>query len=224
MHSPLLYPSLLGFNVATVQSYLELLDAESPGYHIDIMDGQFVQTVAGDALLVNDVAAHSARQHQWVHLMVQDPLLYLKTFSMRQESIATFHIETNVDHVGVIKYIKEKKWRASIAISPKTPVAAFFNLAMQIDQVLLMSVEPGASGQPFLSGTFSKIEELIHFRNENGLTFRIGIDGGVNRSNIESLARMGVDDFALSSALFGSNDPKAALHDLKQLANYASEK
>jgi ribulose-phosphate 3-epimerase len=86
-----------------------------------------------------------------------------------------------------------------------------------IDQALVMSVEPGFSGQPFLSEVIQKIERLVHYRQEGKYMFRIAVDGGIDSANIVSLASKGVDDFAVSSGIFGKKDPVVALRELRDL-------
>ena len=217
MQEKLIYPSLLGFDLLIVQPIIKRLDSVCPGYHIDIMDGHFVPVISGEVALANLVVSESSRTHQWVHLMVDFPQSYLKSLLVWPGSIISFHFESKNEVLGVIKTIKEKKWKASVAISPKTAVDKVFPFLNILDQVLVMSVDPGAAGQSFLPEIFEKVQTLVAYRDTSKLPFRIGIDGGVNAENINKLAQLGVDDFAISSAIFKRGDPVEALEILQAL-------
>lgn len=217
MARPLIYPSLLGFDIDSVAQVLSQLDSVCPGFHIDSMDGHFVPRVTGDPAFVNYVITHSSAPHQWLHLMVEDPLLFLAQCELAPGSRVSFHIEISKDKNDAIKYINEKKWKPSLAISPKTALEDAKPFLDKLDQVLVMSVYPGASGQAFLPEAFEKIEALSRIRSELGLSFRIGVDGGVNETNIKKLAELGVDDFAISSAIFAHEDPVVAFTYLQSL-------
>jgi ribulose-phosphate 3-epimerase len=105
----------------------------------------------------------------------------------------------------------------SIAINPKTDVAKTFPFLNLIDQVLIMSVEPGFSGQRFLESALDKLPSLIAYRTEHHFSCKIGIDGGITASNIGMIARHGVDDFAIASAIFSQPDPLRALQHLSKI-------
>lgn len=212
-----IYPSLLGFDVDSVGMALGELNSIVSGYHIDAMDGHFVPRVAGDPAFVGFVADHSAGKDNWLHLMVEDPLLFLAQCQVNPGSTVSFHIEARCDINQIIKYINEKKYLPSLAISPKTAPEKAEPYLNKLAQVLVMSVEPGASGQDFLPEAFEKIETLAKMRSKLGLQFRIGVDGGVNETNIKQLVDRGVDDFAISSAIFAHEDSVQALLYLQDL-------
>lgn len=212
----IIYPALNGTDITSIRSSLEKLDPVVQGYHIDVMDGVFVPNMTWGVAGVNVIASQSMRTAHWVHLMVIDPLLYVPSFLLAGGSIVTFHIESECDPKSVIDFIREKKYKPSIAINPKTAVEKAFPLAHLVDQILIMSVEPGHSGQDFLPEVVKKIELLAGYRATSSLNFRIGIDGGITAKNIKSLAEKGVDDFAVASAVFASPDPVQAIAILKE--------
>lgn len=212
-----IFPSVIHETVTTIGTQLALLDRHCPGYHIDLMDGSFVANTAGSVALANQIATMSSTTTQWVHLMVNDPLLYVSALAVAPGSLISFHIETNVNISKTVAAIKEKKWHASLAINPKTAPEKIFAYAREIDQVLVMSVEPGFAGQDFLPESLDKIKLIAAYRATAGLSLRIGVDGGVTMTNCVQLAQAGVDDFAVASAVFSASDPVAALMHLNQL-------
>jgi len=180
------------------------------------MDGYFVPNVANNRDEYN-VIIKTGDFIPWVHLMVYDFMNFYDSLVLPVESIVTFHCELKEDKNNIIKIIREKKHRASIAINPKTPIVDAISFFSTVDQVLLMSVEPGFSGQHFLKSSLDRLDELVNIRQENNYFFRIGIDGGINKDNIITLAHKGVDDFAIGGGIFSQSNPVEALKELHAL-------
>lgn len=195
---------------------LELLQGLCSRVHIDSMDNVFVPNGTQGENYIYEVS-EKYNFLPWIHLMVQFPLDIYQRLILPVDSIVSFHIESLVDVFGMIKVVKEKKHRASIAISPKTPLEELMPYVHLIDQALVMSVEPGFSGQSFLPEVMQKIDRLVGCRQKGDFVFRIAVDGGINKDNIANLASRGVDDFAISSGIFGEKDPVFALHELHEL-------
>ena len=212
-----IYPSLISADPLHIEKSLQQLDPHCIGYHIDVMDGHFVPNITWGFDMVNAIAAATER-NIWLHLMVTDPGKWLDQIDLREGSMVSFHIESNGEVSGLIAHIKEKKWRPSLAINPKTPVAETFQWLNAVDHVLLMSVEPGFSGQRFLPSTMAKLAELAEYRKKHNRSFIIGIDGGVGKSNVQQLVAGGAQDMAAASSLFETPNPVAALHELRALA------
>ena len=210
-----IYPAVMGIDQEEIQK-IELLKKISDRVHIDIMDNLFVPNVTHGTDLIKE-CSEKIGFFPWIHLMVQHPLAFYERMSLPNEALVSFHIESSVDVLRMIKTIKEKKHAASIAISPKTALVDVVPFAHGIDQVLVMSVDPGFSGQAFLPSVLPKIKELVKYREAHGLHFRIALDGGINENNIQVLALMGVDDFAVSSGIFGQKDPEGSLQELVYL-------
>jgi ribulose-phosphate 3-epimerase len=153
--------------------------------------------------------------------MVDDADSLLDRFFMQPESIVTFHIESKSKISETIKHIEAKKWLASIAINPKTPLEEIFPFLPVIHQVLVMSVEPGFAQQDFLPETADRLRQLVGFRQASKLRFRIGVDGGVKVGNIAQVVTNGADDIAVASAIFTAQDPARALKELSDTAHNA---
>lgn len=211
-----IFPSLISADPLNLQKEIELLDPHTDGYHLDIMDNHFVPNLTWGPMVVNAIS-NTTRRKLWVHLMVDNPMEWDTLLFMPPGSIFSFHFETKKEISKLIKKIKEKKWEASLAINPKTPVEEIFPILGVLDQVLLMSVEPGFSGQSFLKDVMEKLDKLSAYRQTSGSNFRIGMDGGINSQNITQLAQMGVDDFAIAAGIFDQADHAVALQELKKL-------
>ena len=211
-----IYPSLLGLSMQSVPAVIRSMRPLCSGFHLDFMDGYFVPNVADDR---NEYNAMIKTDNfiPWVHLMVYDFTKFYTSLLLPEESIVTFHCEIKEDKNNIIKIIREKKHRVSVAINPKTPIAQAMSLFGVVDQVLLMSVEPGFSGQRFLKASLDRLDELVSMRQKNNYFFRIGIDGGINKDNIVMLAHKGVDDFAIGGGIFSQSDPVEALKELNAL-------
>lgn len=211
-----IYPSLMAADPLNLENEINLLEPHCAGFHLDIMDNLFVPNVALDAHTVNAVAKRG--KPVWVHLMVEKPELLYTTLLLPVGSLVSFHIESEIDIAHFIKTIREKKHHASIAISPKTPLSRIFSFLHDIDQVLLMSVEPGFSGQPFLKSSVARLAELAAHRQKENSSFKIGMDGGIDITNIKTLVEYGVDDCAIGSGIFKHKDRVAALQSLQHAA------
>ncbi len=215
---PKIYPSLIDADPCNLQAEIEKLDPHVDGYHIDIMDNHFVPNLTFGAAVVNRIA-QCTKNPLWVHLMVTDPIQWDNLLFMPKGTIFSFHFEATVEISRFIRQLHEKKYQASLAINPKTPVEEIFPILNALDHVLVMSVEPGFSGQPFLKETVEKVEKLAAYRQTSNLQFRIGMDGGIGKDNIKMLRQKGVDDFAVAAAIFRQSDPIAALKELKALVS-----
>ena len=170
--------------------------------------------------MVNAIA-QATPQEIWVHLMVTDPGHWLDRLDLPDKSLITFHFESNEEISGMIAHIKEKRWRASLAINPKTPVAEILPWLDAIDHILLMSVEPGFSGQRFLPDTMTKLADLVGHCQRRESSCKIGIDGGITLDLVGPLTAAGAHDLAVASALFNVPDPVAALHAMQEIIRSA---
>ena len=215
MHKPLIFPSLSAHD-PKLKKIIKELNPLCQGYHLDVMDGEFVPQKAWDAAAINAIEKETLHQ-LWIHLMVSDPYPWLEKLTVQGFSIISIHIESTKEIQKSILYMKKKKWLPSIAVSPKTNLDEVFPFLDEANQVLLMSVQPGFSGQEFLPETIERLGKLVGYRETSGLNFKIGIDGGINKENIGLLAERGVDTFGVSSAIFDEPDPVKALQELQKI-------
>lgn len=211
-----IFPSLMVADQLRLGQEVALLDAHCSGFHLDIMDGHFVPNITFGPMLINAVDRMS-RNPSWVHLMVDNPSFWVDRLVLKAESIVSFHIESNFDFQYIVSQIKEKKLRASLAINPKTRVEKLFDfLNPMIDHVLIMSVEPGFSGQKFLPEVLHKIPALQKYCREHQLSCSIGLDGGIVPALVPEIKRLGVDHIAASSSIFNYDDRITALERLRE--------
>lgn len=211
-----LYPSLMAANQLYLGDAIKSLEADCAGFHCDIMDNHFVPNLTFGAKTVNSIDAATALP-SWIHLMVDNPLEWCKVLQLKPNSLVSFHIESECNPAEMIKRIRENNWKPSVAINPKTNVDKIFELLNIVDQVLIMSVEPGFSGQPFLRSMLDKVAPLIAERKKNNFSFTIGMDGGVNFENLKIIADAGVDECVVGAGIFNHPDPVKALQTLVKL-------
>lgn len=196
-----IYPSLLAADPNKLETVLQQLDPLVPGFHIDIIDNKFAPN-NGISVEKTNILAQLALKPLWVHIMVEDPDSYLDKLKLIPGSILTFHIESHKHAGQMIEKIEAKGWLASMAIKPKTGINEVFPFLPKLHQVLIMSVEPGFAGQPFLPETLAKVGPLVGQRQTAGLDFKIAMDGGIGIKNIVEIAAKGVDQLAVGSQIF----------------------
>jgi len=213
-----IYPSLMAANIDDLENLITKMDPYCAGYHLDIMDNKFVPNSALDVKTVNMIA-RSTYKKIWVQLLVEDPQEWLDKLFLPADSIVSFHIESKGEIMRTIKLIQEKEWTPSIAINPKTGVDEVFTYLNILGQVLIMSVPPGHSGQPFMESMIKKVDQIVSYRQTANLNIKIGMDGGIDKNNIVQLKENGVDDFSIGSGIFNSDNQVETLKELDALIN-----
>ena len=209
-------PSILSADFSELKTEVKRV-ANAPYLHIDIMDGQFVDNLTFGPNVVKALRPHSSQVFD-CHLMVINPEKYIKAFAQAGADIIGVHIEATAHIHRVLSQIKQAGVKAEVVINPGTPVAAIKEVLPLVDQVLVMTVDPGFGGQAFLSETVSKVKELAQLRLQAGLQFEIEVDGGVNADTIKTVTAAGADVAVAGSFVFGSDDPAKQVALLKELA------
>ncbi len=212
-----IYPSLISSNLLQLEETLHMLNPRCDGYHLDVMDDHFVPNLTWGPAFVNAIKAKTSLPLH-IHLMVTDPASWLERLDLTTHDCFIFHYEAvanPIDQHDLIKKIHAKGWRAGIAINPNTPVDSITSLLPDLDIVLIMSVQPGFSGQAFMPSVLEKISLLFHEKKAHNYPFRISMDGGINQQTIGLVtATHAVEHIAVASAIFNQPDPCAALQQL----------
>ncbi len=211
-----LYPSLINADLLNLASVIKGLDPYCAGYHLDIMDNHFVPNLTWGHQFANAIATATQRQI-WVHIMADNPKSIISKLVLPAKSIVTFHIESCENKIDTISHIKENNWLAGIAISPKTDIKELFPFINLVDQLLVMSVNPGASGQQFIPSTFERLALLNQEITKKKALCSIALDGGIHEQNLEQLLPLGVQQVAIATAVFGYDNPQERLQYLATL-------
>jgi ribulose-phosphate 3-epimerase len=211
-------PSILSADFAKLGDAVAM--AERGGaelIHVDVMDGHFVPNITIGVPVVKSLR-RIARVPLDVHLMIENPDLYIGAFAEAGAAIMSVHIEA-LRHVHrTVQAIKALGVQAGVAINPGTPVGALRDIAADVDLVLVMSVNPGFGGQTFIPRSESKIREVRALLDDVGNPAPIEIDGGVDKHNVARVVAAGARIVVAGSAIFNTPDPERATRELKSAA------
>jgi len=211
-------PSILAADFANLQRDIELINAsEAEWVHVDIMDGMFVPNISFGFPVVSAVKKH-AKKPLDVHLMIVDPDRYLKNFRDAGADGIIVHYEACPNLHRTVQYIKELGCRAAVALNPHTPVGLLEDIIKDLDQVLIMSVNPGFGGQKFIANTYKKLHDAKELCARKDVSPFIEVDGGVDDANIKQLAEAGANVFVAGNAVFSAPDPTGMIAKLKSLS------
>jgi len=201
-------PSILSADFANLGDEIKAVEeAGADWIHVDVMDGHFVPNITIGPLIVKAVSRVTSLPID-VHLMIENPDIYIPDFIKAGANWISVHSEACVHLHRTITMIKDAGICAGVALNPSTPLSAIEWVLSDLDFVVIMSVNPGFGGQSFIKSSIEKIKTLKSTITSKGLSTLIQIDGGVNKNTIEDISHAGVDAFVTGSALFGSNDYK----------------
>ena len=202
MKKTLLAPSLLSADFSDLSGAIKKIENDGGSIvHIDVMDGQFVPQITYGQPVIKSIRKLTDLPFD-VHLMVEKPELMVDSFAEAGADWITFHYESTVHIDRLANHIHDLGKKCGVSIVPSTPVSFLSQILHLVDLVLVMSVNPGFGGQSFIPYTLDKISELKKFREENGLDFKISVDGGVNEKNFAEIADAGADILVSGSSFF----------------------
>jgi ribulose-phosphate 3-epimerase len=208
-------PSLLASNFLNLQQECDMLNrSQADWFHLDVMDGRFVPNISYGPMIIEFIRKTTGKICD-VHLMIEEPEKYAEEFKKVGADNLTVHIESCRHLHRNIQQIKSLGMKAGVAVNPHTPVEALKDILANIDQVCLMSVNPGFGGQSFIPHTLEKIRQLKEMITGQGLDVLIEVDGGVTLANAKSIMEAGADVLVAGNTVFKSADPLATIAQLK---------
>ncbi|HJJ13067.1 MAG TPA: ribulose-phosphate 3-epimerase [Clostridiaceae bacterium] len=203
----------------SAKTFYNLEVAKTDYFHIDVMDGKFVEKNTVDKMnKYTNILKQITILPLDVHLMVEDVETYVKLYSAIEPNIITFHLEACKDKEEVhkiIKLIRENNCKVGIAIKPTTDIKDIYEFLPYINTVLIMTVEPGKGGQSLISETLRKIKILKEYLNQNNLDTYIEADGGINIETIEEVKDAGVDIAVVGNGILKTENYEETIKKLK---------
>jgi len=214
-------PSILSADFTRLADEVERVSQVADWVHVDVMDNHFVPNLTLGLPVVEALVKASGLPID-CHLMIDEPDRHAPAYAEAGAASVTFHIEAASAPVRLARQLRSAGARAGMALKPATPIEPYADLLTEIDMVLLMTVEPGFGGQPFLEVVLPKIRRTRELLSDRGSSVWLQVDGGVTAATIERAAEAGADVFVAGSAVFGADDPAAAVEQLRQLAETVS--
>lgn len=183
--------------------------------HFDVMDGIFVNNITYGLPVLSAIRRVTDLTLD-VHLMITDPLRYVRRFAESGADIISFHLESVSDTMATINAIRESGAKAALAIKPATPAEAVYEFLPYLDMVLVMTVEPGFGGQSFMTETVEKIRLVRSKITELGLDTHLQVDGGIDAKTSEIVKKAGANVLVSGSYLFKAPDMARAAELMKE--------
>lgn len=216
-------PSILSADFMDLGRDIALIEEAGAGYvHVDVMDGHFVPNLTMGVPVVRQLKKATSLPLD-VHLMIDNPLEQVSWFLDAGADSVTVHVEA-LDEAGLFRAVSDIRGsgaRAAVSVKPATPIEAVVPVIGEVDMVLVMSVEPGFSGQSFIEGSDARVARVVELARMAGASPLIQVDGGIGVATAPCVAAAGADVLVCGNAVFAAKDPGAALEAVRTAAEEA---
>lgn len=210
-------PSLLSSNFARLEEEVHKVErAGADLLHLDVMDGQFVPNITFGPVVIAAVK-RVAKLPLDVHLMIEEPIRYVREFGQAGANHLIVHVEACADVGATLDAIRARGMKPGISLRPGTPFASIEPYLDRVGTVLVMTVEPGFGGQPYRPDQEAKLRRARELREAKGFEYDIEVDGGIARGTAPSAVAAGAEILVAGSALFGDPDPPALIREFHSL-------
>ncbi|EGA89491.1 ribulose-phosphate 3-epimerase [Planococcus donghaensis MPA1U2] len=214
-------PSILAADFAKLgEEVVEVEKAGADWIHVDVMDGHFVPNISFGAIVLNAIRPLTKLPMD-VHLMIENPDLYIEEFGKAGADYITVHVEACPHLHRTIQLIRSFGVKPGVVLNPHTPIETIQHILEDIDLVLFMTVNPGFGGQKFIHSVVPKVKQLSDIIKEKELSIEIEIDGGINEETIVACAEAGATVFVAGSAIYSKKDRAEALQAIRKAGEEA---
>ena len=214
-----LAPSILSADFARLGEQIDEATRAGADYvHVDVMDGHFVPNITIGAPVVASIRRVTTLPLD-VHLMIEHPERYISNFVDAGADIITVHVESSPHLRATIQAIKEQGARAGVSINPPTPIGAVEEFLPHVSLILVMSVNPGFGGQPFIPETLPRIAHIRRILDDRGLSAELEVDGGINADNAPDIVKAGTNVLVAGNSIFRTQEGiSGAMRKLREAA------
>lgn len=216
-----IHPSILSADFVNLEAEIARIST-ADGVHCDVMDNHFVQAITFGPQTISRIVAVSAVPVD-VHLMIENPDKFAPAYGELGAHSVTFHVEAAKDVEGTIRAIQDTGARAAIALKPGTPAEPYLPMFHLVDMVLVMTVEPGAGGQPFLREMMTKLDTVAQYLADHQLKAHVQVDGGITVDTLPIARSHGADTFVAGSSVYSGGDPAGNIAALRAAATTSEE-
>lgn len=208
-------PSILTADFSILKDQLQIAEeAGADWFHLDVMDGHFVSNITFGPLMVEAVNKITDLPLD-VHLMIENPDLYIEQFREAGADSISVHVEASVHLHRTVNLIKNNGAKAGVVLNPATPISFLENILNDADLVLVMSVNPGFGGQSFIPSVLEKIHRVAHLIKESGRDLFLEVDGGIDSHTAPKVVKAGANVLVAGSAVFAAPDIAKAIREIR---------